>query len=95
MPELSEKRRPVAQLGHDGAEVLDLDRTAQGTWWNRVDRHEPRLDVLVVLPGAQQPVGLHGLAAEDTGGRGDQRDAQRPGSMRRLHEVVIRHCMDL
>jgi hypothetical protein len=75
-PQLAEQQRPVDELRDDCADVFDACEVRQRPRGNRVDRDEPRVDIAVVAPRAQESIRLDCLAAEDAKRRGDERDAK-------------------
>ena len=75
-PQLVEEHGPVGELRDNGADVLHAERGPQRTRRHRVDRHEPRADVRIVAPGAEETLGLHRLAAEDVHRRRDDGDVE-------------------
>ena len=51
--QLAKQQRQVGQLGRSRPQVLDLDAaSASGAGGNRVDRHEPGVDVGIAVPRA-------------------------------------------
>ena len=76
------------------AHVLDLDGVRQRSRRQRVDRHEPGVDVGIVPPCLDQPLGLNGLSAEDSQRRCDDGDSQlaHRGSSLSLAEVLNSRC---
>ena len=75
-PQLAREQRVIHELCKKGAKVLDAHRTAQPsrTWW--IDRHEPRVDVAIVLPRIEQPARLHRLSPENIERWRDNRDRE-------------------
>jgi hypothetical protein len=66
LAKLADEQRPVNELRHERADVLDGQRVPQRPRRNRIDRDEPRADVRVVPPRGQQAIGLDGLATQDS-----------------------------
>ena len=74
--QLAHELRSVRELGDDCPDVLDSGCPPQRRRWLGVDRHQPGFDIGIALPGTNQPVGLDGLAAEDSQRRSDDRHAK-------------------
>ena len=74
--EFAKQQRQVRQLGRNRAQVLDLDQRRERRRRNGVDRHQPGLDIRIAVPGADEPGGLDGLAAENTHGGCNDRHLQ-------------------
>ena len=75
---LASSRRSSGQYASSVATVRTyFSRPAQRSGLGRrVDGHQPRLDVRIVAPGAEQTVGLDGLAAENSKRWGDHRNLE-------------------
>jgi hypothetical protein len=74
--EFGQEQWDVAQLSDHRPEVLDPQGAAEPSGRDWVDRDEPRVNLRIPLPGANQPVGLHGLASKDAHRRRHDRDVQ-------------------
>src|SRR5688572_27677301 len=74
--QLSEEQRPIPELSDRRSHVLNSEQAIDRPRRNRIDRNEPGLDFRVVCPGIQEPLRLHGLAAENAHRRDDERDAK-------------------
>ena len=68
---------PVDQLRGQVRTYLTRWRTRNGPWRLRVDRQQRGADLGVAVPGAQQPVRLHRLAAENRQRGRHQHDVKR------------------
>jgi hypothetical protein len=65
MPQLAEEQRPVGQLDDERPQISDTRGVAQKPWRYWVDRYEPRIDVAIFPPTAQEAVRLDRLTAQD------------------------------
>jgi hypothetical protein len=75
-PQFANEQRPVPQLSHDRPDELHRQQTIDRPGRQRIDRHEPRLDVRVLPPAVEHPLSLDGVPAENPQRRGDDRDPQ-------------------
>src|SRR4051812_10785062 len=71
---------PVDELRDHSSQVLHPRGPAQRPRWNRIDGHEPRVDVGIAAPRPQQPVGLDSLTTKNAERRSDDSDAKPAGA---------------
>jgi hypothetical protein len=72
----ADEARPIGHLSNDRAGELDPSQGAQRPRRDRVDRHQPRVDIWIVPPGAEKTVGLDRLPPDINSQRGcDDRNA--------------------
>ena len=74
--QLAEELGPVEQLCGDRPQVFDVHGVPEHARRDRVDGHQPCLDVRIALPGSEQTVRLHRLATQDAHASGRR---SRPG----------------
>ena len=72
--DLAHEERQVDQLVDDRAEVFHVERESKRSRRQRVDRHEPRVDVGIIFPRREQPIRLDRLPAKDSERRSNERD---------------------
>ena len=75
-PEFTKQQRPVGQLCHNRPQILDCGGMAERSARYGIDWNEPRADVRIVVPAAEQPFRLNRLTAEDSHRRSDDRDVE-------------------
>lgn len=64
-PKLFEQERPVGELRHQSAYVIDAECVAQRSRRDGIDGDEPRFDVRIFLPRVQQTCRLYRLSAKN------------------------------
>ena len=74
--QLTEELWPIDQLRDGGPHELEIEQPRKCALWNRIDRHEPRLDARIVGPCLEQSVRLNGLPPKNAQRRRHNRDAQ-------------------
>ena len=73
LAKFAKQQRPVGDLRRDRPQVFDAHRPTEWPWRLRVHWDEPGVDVWIVLPRREEPVGLHRLAPENPNRWRDQR----------------------
>ena len=73
-----QQQGPVRELRHDRPQPFEGHQVFERARGRRIHGHEPRVDVGIVRPRAQQPVGLDGLSAENSERRRDDSHLERP-----------------
>jgi len=84
VPQFTEQQRPVGELRSEGPEIFDTESRTKRCRRLWVDCHEPRVEVWISGPRADETIGLDCLTAKNLHRGGDDRYSQT--------FAVIRYC---
>lgn len=65
VPQFTEQQRPVGELRDERSEIFDTESRTKRCRRLWVDWHEPRVEVRISSPRADETIGLDGLAAKN------------------------------